>query len=163
VVGTEKNATDVNNAAALSRSILTPKGWSWQEKHGFVQGRALSPDGRTIYIAGQASVDDKGNPINKGNIEAQFVQALTNLEAVVAEAGGTLANVVKVTYFTTDIDRFFQGEKVLVKHLLAHNCLSHLYARGRKESISSRYLVRGKSNRCRLTPAIFVRLNRCRM
>jgi enamine deaminase RidA (YjgF/YER057c/UK114 family) len=122
VVGTEKNATDVNNTAALSRSILTPKGWSWQEKHGFVQGRVLSPHSRTIYIAGQASVDDKGNPINKGNIEAQFVQALTNLEAVVAEAGGTLANVVKVTYFTTDIDRFFQGEKVLVKHLFDHNC-----------------------------------------
>ncbi len=63
MVGTEKNATDINNAAALSRSILTPKGWSWQEKHGFVQGRAFSPDSRTIYIAGQASVDDKGNPI----------------------------------------------------------------------------------------------------
>jgi enamine deaminase RidA (YjgF/YER057c/UK114 family) len=49
-------------------------------------------------------------------------KALTNLEAVVAEARGTLANVVKVTYFTTDIDRFFQGEEVLVKHLLDHNC-----------------------------------------
>ena len=29
---------------------------------------------------------------------------------------------MKVTYFTTDIDRFFQAEKVLVKHLLDHNC-----------------------------------------
>lgn len=41
-------------------SILTPKDWTWQEEHGFVQARVVPAGARTIYVAGQASVDAKG-------------------------------------------------------------------------------------------------------
>lgn len=104
------------------KTILTPPGWTWQEEHGFVQGRAIPAASRTVYVAGQASMDDKGNPVHKGNMEAQIIQAFGNLETVVAQAGGSLSNVVKVTFFTTDIEAFFAAEKALVQHLTQRDC-----------------------------------------
>ena len=58
--------------------------------------------GSTVYFAGQASVDEAGNFVGKGDPEVQAFVALRSLERRVQAEGGTMANVVKVTTYVTD-------------------------------------------------------------
>ena len=57
--------------------------------------------GNTLYIAGQVAKDPEGNLMGKGDFETQARQVLTNLENILAEAGGSLKNIVKATTFLT--------------------------------------------------------------
>jgi enamine deaminase RidA (YjgF/YER057c/UK114 family) len=82
--------------------------WDWQDKFGYSQAFEVTGATRTLYCAGQASVDTEGNPVHPDNMEAQLAQAFDNLEAVLAKAGMTLANVVRLNYYVTDIQAFFQ-------------------------------------------------------
>lgn len=82
--------------------------WDWQDKYGYSQAVEVTGATRTLYCAGQTSVDAEGNPIHPGNMEAQLLQALDNLEAVLAKAGMTLANVVRLNYYVTDVQLYFQ-------------------------------------------------------
>jgi enamine deaminase RidA (YjgF/YER057c/UK114 family) len=82
--------------------------WDWADKFGYSQAYEVTGATRTLYLAGQASVDTEGNPVHAGNMEAQLLQALDNVEAVLAKAGMTLANVARLTYYVTDIQAFFQ-------------------------------------------------------
>ncbi len=59
--------------------------------------------GDTLYIAGQVAVDAEGNLVGEGDIEAQVTQVWQNLRAVLAYAGGSVEDIVKITVFTTDI------------------------------------------------------------
>ena len=109
-------------AADIAKSVLTPKGWTWHEPHGFVWGRVAKPGSRTIYVSGQSSVDGAGNILHKGDMGAQLVKSVENLELVLAEAGATLAHVVSVTYYTTSIDQFFAGMDKLTAPLAKAGC-----------------------------------------
>ena len=60
--------------------------------------------GRTLYVAGQVALDEGGNLVGPGDIEAQTRQVLTNLERVVASAGGQLADVVKTAVYLTSLE-----------------------------------------------------------
>ena len=54
---------------------------------------------KTIYVAGQVSVDRDRNIIGHGNLEEQTVQTLKNLQTALAAAGATLADVVRVNIY----------------------------------------------------------------
>ncbi len=60
----------------------------------------------TLYIAGQVSLDAEGNVVGRGDIVAQFRQAMENLKIILASEGADFSNVVKTTIFTTSIDEF---------------------------------------------------------
>lgn len=60
----------------------------------------------TLYIAGQVSLDAEGNVVGRGDIVAQFRQALENLKTILESEGADFSNVVKTTIFTTSIDEF---------------------------------------------------------
>jgi enamine deaminase RidA (YjgF/YER057c/UK114 family) len=91
----------------MDSRVINP--WTWQDQFGFVQAHEVSGAQRVLYCAGQASVDGDGNPIHEGDMSAQLLQSLDNLETVLREAGLELSNLVRLNYFTTDIDAFFQG------------------------------------------------------
>ncbi len=55
-----------------------------------------------LVLAGQPGLDVNGNITAPGDIVAQFTQAISNIQAVVEEAGGTLTDIVKLTIFVTD-------------------------------------------------------------
>ena len=57
--------------------------------------------GNTLYISGQVALDLGGKLVGRGDIEAQARQVFGNLKAIVEEAGGSLANVVKITTLLT--------------------------------------------------------------
>ncbi len=59
--------------------------------------------GGLIFVAGQVAQDVEGTVIGRGDIEAQAVQIFENLKAVLASAGATLDDVVKMTTYTTSV------------------------------------------------------------
>ena len=61
--------------------------------------------GQFLFASGQLGLDPATGDLREG-IEAQTRQALTNLQAVLAEAGATVANVVKTTIFLADLAHF---------------------------------------------------------
>ncbi len=54
---------------------------------------------RTIYIGGQDSIDASGTIIGKGDIQAQTVQVLKNIQAALAAAGADLHHLIKWNMF----------------------------------------------------------------
>jgi enamine deaminase RidA (YjgF/YER057c/UK114 family) len=91
--------------------------WQWQEQFGFSQAIEVTGAERVVYCAGQASVDEDGAPVHAGDMAAQMNQTLDNLERVLSEAGMSLANVVRIDYFTTDMDAYFGAFGTVVQRL----------------------------------------------
>jgi enamine deaminase RidA (YjgF/YER057c/UK114 family) len=82
--------------------------WSWSLKLGFDQAQLVEGHRRELFCSGQDAVDADGNPRHPGDMAAQLELALDNLEAVLAAGEMTLANVVRLTVFTTDVDELFK-------------------------------------------------------
>lgn len=59
--------------------------------------------GGLLFIAGQVAQDAEGTLVGRGDIEAQAVQVFENLKAVLASAGATFDDVVKLTTYTTNV------------------------------------------------------------
>ena len=62
--------------------------------------------GDLVFVSGQAAVDDGGEVVGVDDFDAQARQAISNLERVLLGAGSSLAQVVKVTIFITDMAHF---------------------------------------------------------
>jgi enamine deaminase RidA (YjgF/YER057c/UK114 family) len=106
----------------VKQKIINP--WTWQEPFAFVQGKEISGHKRVLFIAGQASVDANGKLLHDGDMRGQMNQALDNLEAVLRGADMDLSNVVRLSYFTTDVDRFFKEHEVIIGRLNKAGCKS---------------------------------------
>ena len=104
----------------MERRIVNP--WTWQDQFGFVQANATSGVERVLHCAGQGSVDADGQPVHEGDMGAQVVQALDNLQTVLSEAGFALADVVRLNYYVTDVDAFFQAGEVYGPKLAEAGC-----------------------------------------
>ena len=61
---------------------------------------------RTLYLSGQIPLDPATGELVQGDIAAQTERVLSNVEAVLAAAGMTFANVVKTTVFLTNLGEF---------------------------------------------------------
>jgi 2-iminobutanoate/2-iminopropanoate deaminase len=62
--------------------------------------------GDLLFVSGQVGEDAKGVILDAKDFRAQAVRALENIEHVVRAAGGTKANIVKITAFLTDVRNF---------------------------------------------------------
>ena len=54
---------------------------------------------RTVFVAGQVSVDAQGNLVAPGDVVGQARQAFANLRTALVAAGATIADVAKVTWY----------------------------------------------------------------
>jgi enamine deaminase RidA (YjgF/YER057c/UK114 family) len=95
----------------VERTAVNP--WTWSEQFGFNQGEVVEGATRVLFCAGQAAVDGDGNPQHAGDMAAQIGLAADNLEAVLREAGMSLSNVVRLNFYTTDVDAFFENAGVM--------------------------------------------------
>ena len=62
--------------------------------------------GNIIYTSGQLPIDPATGVFPEGDIKDQTRQSLTNVKAIIEEAGLTMANVVKTTVFMADMNDF---------------------------------------------------------
>jgi enamine deaminase RidA (YjgF/YER057c/UK114 family) len=106
--------------ATMERRIINP--WTWQEAFGFVQANAVDGSRRLVFCAGQFAGDAGGRPMHGGDFRAQLHRALDNVERVLAEAGLGLGSVVRLTYYTTDVDAFLANVGSLAARLRAAGC-----------------------------------------
>jgi enamine deaminase RidA (YjgF/YER057c/UK114 family) len=109
---------------SADRRVINP--WSWQDQFNFVQANEVSNVQRQLILAGQTSIDEEGNAVHAGDMRAQINQSLTNLETVLENAGFELSDVVRLNYYTTDVEGFFEafwgGDEPLVTRLAEAGC-----------------------------------------
>lgn len=99
----------------MQRTPINP--WPWSLGLGYHQGELVSGPARTLYCAGQTATDAEGRPCHAGDMAAQLALCLDNLEAVLRGAEMSLANLVKLTLYTTDVDALFAAYGVLLGRL----------------------------------------------
>ncbi|WP_344164982.1 RidA family protein [Nocardiopsis rhodophaea] len=84
---------------------------------GFNQGEIVSGNTRTLYCSGQTAMSGEGKPQHDGDMAAQLALSLDNLEAVLGKADMSLANLVRLNVYTTDVDLLFQHYGALASRL----------------------------------------------
>ncbi|AAU28077.1 TPA: RidA family protein [Legionella pneumophila] len=62
--------------------------------------------GEIVFLSGQIPLDPETMQICSDDIKLQITQVLENLSAVCEEAGGSLANIVKLNVYLTDLSHF---------------------------------------------------------
>ncbi|TCR17702.1 RidA family protein [Streptomyces sp. BK205] len=60
--------------------------------------------GRFVAVSGQVALDENGELVGEGDAEAQARQVFENLRRCLAAAGASFDDVVKLTYFVTDLE-----------------------------------------------------------
>ncbi|MBK7722164.1 MAG: RidA family protein [Austwickia sp.] len=99
----------------IERTAVNPVTWSTEL--GFNQGEVVSGHTRTLYCSGQTAVSADGKPLHEGDMASQVGLSLDNLEAVLAAADMSLANLVRLNVYTTDVDLLFAHYGVLAGRL----------------------------------------------
>jgi enamine deaminase RidA (YjgF/YER057c/UK114 family) len=96
--------------------------WTWQEQFGFVHAVEVQGAQRVLYCAGQLPTGAEGQLLHEGDLRGQVILAFDNLEKVLQEAGFNLADVVRLNYYTTDVDQLLGNWDVIVNRLTAAGC-----------------------------------------
>jgi reactive intermediate/imine deaminase len=69
----------------------------------------------TVYMSGQIGLDPATMQMVDG-IEAQIHRVFSNLKAVAEAAGGSLADVVKLNVFLTDLSHFAKVNEIMAQY-----------------------------------------------
>lgn len=62
--------------------------------------------GNTVYISGQIALDKDTMSLCSEEIDCQIKKVIENLQAICNAAGGSLANLVKINVYLTDLSHF---------------------------------------------------------
>jgi enamine deaminase RidA (YjgF/YER057c/UK114 family) len=81
--------------------FLQPPGWP--RPRGYANG--VEAEGRLVFVGGMIGWDSAGE-FAGDDLPAQVRQALRNVVAVLAEAGGRPENVVRLTWYVTARDEY---------------------------------------------------------
>jgi reactive intermediate/imine deaminase len=93
--------------AAMHRENFST-GTKWEPIVGY--SRAVKV-GNMIFVTGTTATDEGGNIVGVGDLYAQGLQALRNIERVLARAGAQMKDVVRTRIFVTDITQWEQVGK----------------------------------------------------
>jgi len=91
----------------MNKQTINP--WTWQDQLGYAQGVLVTEPRQTLYAAGQGAMDAAGNLVADGDVAGQAAQAMDNVETVLAEAGMTLADVVRYDIHATNLQDYFMS------------------------------------------------------
>ena len=101
---------------------------------GYSQAIKVTGAQTILFLAGQVAYDKDGGAAHRGDFKAQARQVFACVRALVEAGGGTLANVVKITTYVTDVryrmdfrvvrDEFF-GERGPASTMVQVASLSH--------------------------------------
>lgn len=72
--------------------------------------------GNTVWLSGQIPLDPDTMQLVSGDIDAEIRRVLDNLGAVARAAGGSLADVVKLNVFLTDMSQFARVNEIMASY-----------------------------------------------
>lgn len=76
--------------------------------------------GDLVFTAGQIALDPEGMTVVDGGIAEQTERVLTNLAAILEEAGASLGSVLKTTVYLADMNDFAAMNEVYARHFGDH-------------------------------------------
>ena len=107
---------------------ILPEGWP--KPKGYSNG-ILSTKGRTLFLAGQVGWNSD-EIFESEKLIPQFEQALKNIVAIVAKAGGKPEHICKMTCFCKDRDQYLESRRelgVIWKNIIGSHypCMSMIF------------------------------------
>ena len=88
--------------------ILQPP--TWVKPRGYANG--VAANGRIVFIAGQVGWN-AGGEFDANDFVGQARQALTNIVAVLAQAGGRPEHIARLTWYVVDKDEYLASHREL--------------------------------------------------
>lgn len=82
--------------------------------------------GNTLYLAGQVGVDERGNIVGNGDVEAQAEQVWRNIGTILRAAGADYRNIVKITTYLVNMNDREASMRVRARYLGDHIAASTL-------------------------------------
>jgi len=77
----------------------------WQPFGAFAMMK-IQGAGQIVHLKGQVALDKDGQIVGKKDMRAQLRKVLENIRTVLASVGGTMADVISLTHYATDIEQF---------------------------------------------------------
>lgn len=87
----------------MAERIELKPDWPWAQEFRIAQGVKVGDD---VYVSGQVALDRDGNIVGGDDMKAQTQQVFANIQTVLAEAGATMDDVVKILAFITDMSKY---------------------------------------------------------
>ena len=97
----------------MQSRLINP--WKRQDDLGFSQAVELSGYDRIVVCPGQTSMSAGGQPLHAGDMKAQIVLALDNIETVLRGAGMTLTNIRSGS---GNLNRGISGDRCLIEGMI---------------------------------------------
>lgn len=79
--------------------------------------QAIATSGTMVFLAGQIALDpETGSIVGAGDVVSQTKQVMSNIAAILTEAGADWSNVVKTSVFLTDLGNFATVNEVYAQY-----------------------------------------------
>jgi enamine deaminase RidA (YjgF/YER057c/UK114 family) len=107
---------------------INPEGLS--KNPAFSQVVITQGKGKTIYVGGQDSINEKGEIVGKDDIGEQTEQVMKNLQTALSACGASFENLVKLSIYIVqgqDLRRGFQASQKFLGNLKNPPAISGLF------------------------------------
>jgi enamine deaminase RidA (YjgF/YER057c/UK114 family) len=94
----------------------------WLEAFNINQAIEVTGGQRVLYVSGQTSNDANGASMHPGDLVAQFKLAWKNLVEVLAAANMEPKNIVRLNFYTTNVDEFMAKAGDMVPVFASAGC-----------------------------------------